>query len=687
MAEESVWLGFRGCTSVSGAFCFVCVDYVVNMPQIQFPGGPRYMRRARLLVFFVVLLTLSLYSSAQNWVGILDSKRATDWSTAGVPGGVPNRQTNCVTAECNTLFGGNVSATTIQNALASAPANSVVRIPAGTFTVSPFSFTQDNITLRGAGATTTTLIMNSSNSGCGLFYNEAIRMCKGAFNIPGGGGPAPDHTATWSAGYTKGTTQITVSSTTGMVAGQTVVHLDQLNDSADGWPATGDIYVCQTGPPCSAEGGGSFFRASRAQNSPHLVTAVNGTTVTIDPPLNLATWRSSQSPGLWWGDTGHILHDSGIEDMTVNFTGGNSVGIIAANTRNTWLKGVALINTSSSAGSFVFHYLPVFAFRLTVRDNYFYGPTQQGNTQYTVSPHDVGSSLFENNIFHRNVIPFVPNDPSIGNVFGYNFFTGGFYTGASMQLHNPADMMNLFEGNNGPTYLGDNNHGTHFFNTMFRNHFSGHRYNPIGNVDTPVELLTTNRFFNVIGNVLGDTFYDQYEVLNCNSDSGCGSNPIYNLGWPGNCSFCGPLSPDPNVVRTLMRWGNWDTVTSTNDGGTNDQTGTRFVSSEVPSGITNFPNPVPGSQSLPPSFYLNAKPSWFSASTPWPPIGPDVTNGNITNYGGHAYKIPAQQCYESLGGPLNGAGNPLNFNAATCYGAGGGDPPPDPPTGLSADAK
>ena len=109
----------------------------------------------------------------------------------------------------------------------------------------------------------------------------------------------------------------------------------------------------------------------------------------------------------------------------------------------------------------------------------------------------------------------------------------------------------------------------------------------------------------------------------------------------------------------MMRWGNYDTVNAAN----------RFASGEVPSGISPYGNSVPANQTLPASFYLSAKPSWWGIM-PWPAIGPDVTGGNIANVGGHAYKNPAQVCYESvMGGPLNGASapNPLTFDAASCY--------------------
>jgi hypothetical protein len=113
-----------------------------------------------------------------------------------------------------------------------------------------------------------------------------------------------------------------------------------------------------------------------------------------------------------------------------------------------------------------------------------------------------------------------------------------------------------------------------------------------------------------------------------------------------------------------MRWGNYDTV--------NDAS--RFVSGEVPSGLSDYPNSVPGNNNLPASFYKAGQPSWWVTpfGTPaWPAIGPDVSGGSISGVGGHVYKIPARLCYENLS---HNGGNPnliTNFNADNCYGSGG----------------
>jgi hypothetical protein len=79
---------------------------------------------------------------------------------------------------------------------------------------------------------------------------------------------------------------------------------------------------------------------------------------------------------------------------------------------------------------------------------------------------------------------------------------------------------------------------------------------------------------------------------------------------------------------------------------------------------------------LPASFYLASKPSWFG-SVPWPAIGPDVAGG-LSDAVGYVYAIPAQVCYNNGAKDASGA---LIFDPVTCYSAQ--QTPPTPPTGLS----
>jgi hypothetical protein len=117
------------------------------------------------------------------------------------------------------------------------------------------------------------------------------------------------------------------------------------------------------------------------------------------------------------------------------------------------------------------------------------------------------------------------------------------------------------------------------------------------------------------------------------------------------------IPDDPMVATTLFRWGNFDVATNA----------VHFTASEVPSGVSPYGNAVPASQALPFSFYLASKPGFWPATKPWPPIGPDVTGGNVTGLAGHVYTNPAKDCFTAMGGPADGSGAVLTFNAASCY--------------------
>jgi len=636
------------------------------------------------LPLFLVLFGFSVFSYAQPWSAIIDPTRATDWTSAGVVGGIPSAiWSNCTTSACNTLFGGTVTATSINNAITSAPANSVVRIPAGTFSVGALNITKSNVALRGAGANQTKINATSCQSGGGLGGSNCpwLHVMSGATGVGVFGGVT---SANWTAGYAQGTTIITLSSTAGLVAGPvgtgSLIMLDQLDDASDGWPATGDIYSCaSTSNNCSNQGGNNYGRSGRAQIQVVTVTAINGNQVTITPGLAYPNWRGGQSPGAYW-NTGSPISNSGVEDMTIDFSGDSGQGIYIINAANVWVRGVRILSTNTGTAE-TYHIFALQSAHLTVQSNYIYGrPTTCSPfplANYPYSDQETSDVVVENNIFDTVTEAMVPNDPAGRNVFAYNVVVNANVGVAGSQMHSGNIMMDLFEGNNMDSFMGDVTHGSHHFGTLFRNHFDGTTRNNSCTTGFAVGLLTNNRFFNVIGNVAGASSYtDGYEATLSNNNA----NAIFNIGWNGNNSGS-PVSTDPNVKRTLMRWGNWDSVNNA----------VRFVNAEVPSGIANFSNAVPASQTLPASLYLPSRPSWWTTSwgTPkWPPIGPDVSGGNVSNSptGGHADKIPARLCYENSAVDSAYSGtNPQvkTFNAATCYTATSGSPPA-PPTGLGA---
>jgi len=361
-----------------------------------------------------------------------------------------------------------------------------------------------------------------------------------------------------------------------------------------------------------------------------------------------------------------MITGSGIEDMSLNHAGnttGDKSGTYFIFAYNCWMRNIRSLNSNrnhvwlyQSAGNIV-------------RDSYFYGTQNAASQSYGIELFVSSGNLIENNIFQHITAPMNFNGAGSGSVFGYNYSIDDYYNvspnwmQASAYLHAAGVDMGLFEGNDGAGFTGDVVHGTHHFITAFRNVWSG--FEPGKSAQTvPVHLYAFSRFMNVVGNVLGQPgYHTQYEDA---APTGSNMNAsIFVLGWSSHGTTDAEVPNDPQVRTTLMRWGNYDVATGTS----------RFVASEVPSTIGQFPNAVPSTQTLPGSLYLSAKPSWWPAR-PWPAIGPDITGGELI--AGHAYKIPARLCYENTA-KTNGI---LNFNANNCYGSATSPPPPAAPANV-----
>jgi len=185
------------------------------------------------------------------------------------------------------------------------------------------------------------------------------------------------------------------------------------------------------------------------------------------------------------------------------------------------------------------------------------------------------------------------------------------------------------------------------------------------------------------------------------------SSAIYSIGTADSGGYCNSQQPacDPKAYTSLMRWGNYDTVNAA----------VQWNSTEAsPAANTyvnaNFTSTYFGSlaHTLPASLYYGSTPSWWPSGKAWPPIGPDVASGNVgictgtykgaqatsssqctggsltAAWASHVTSIPAQDCYLKLGGPPDGTGSALNFNASACYTSSGTTAErPASPTGVT----
>lgn len=190
----------------------------------------------------IFLLFFALPAQAQLWSGLIDPSRATDWSTAGVIGGIPSGSwTQCGP----TIAAYNGTADTIINAVnytsvgyTGCTANQYILLGPGTFNLTTaIRINQKNRrALRGSGAKNTIL----------AFASGAVNSCGGQFHTPvciyGVNGSewyiTDSKFADWTGGLTQGSTIVTLSNTTNLVANQSLLLLDKCPDGVSGFPCS-----------------------------------------------------------------------------------------------------------------------------------------------------------------------------------------------------------------------------------------------------------------------------------------------------------------------------------------------------------------------------------------------------------------------------------------------------------------
>jgi hypothetical protein len=438
--------------------------------------------------------------------------------------------------------------------------------------------------------------------------------------------------------------------------------------------------------------------------------------VTITPPLQHPQWRASQTPQAWIFQP---IRYSGVENLSIDGTapGASAPATIGlSNASYVWVNGVRIINGWQNG---------IFCSPCTrgqFEKNYIYNIGQNNRFPDAYGIRYNGSNfLIQNNIIQFTRTPVLAEGPSNGSVIAYNFgildyapsdsMIGSFYD------HSAGDNYQLFEGNAAAGLFNEDIHGSHPMETAFRNFFTGWESCGSGQCGTQpakdsstqaIEALAYARYMNNVANVLGTpgyhTLYESTATL---------PHAVY-LNGSGNVA-----PQDPVTGTTMLRWANYDVASGTvrfcgNSSNTGFST-TCANTSEIPTGAPAYPNAVPtlgdtgaGQGPLPASFYLLTKPAWFG-SLPFPPIGPDVSGGNVGQcsgtintpgqfsgvpatsnaqcglttlsaaWGGHVNAIPAMQCFLTvMGGVPDGFGAALPFDANTCYGSAG--PPPQNPS-------
>jgi len=534
----------------------------------------------RVVVFGALVGLFGAWSASAE---IIPSGRRIDWAgAAGVPGGIPARTTIYATLNPG------ATAAQINSAIASCPSNQVVFLNAGTYnSVGEINFrTRNGVTLRGAGPGRTIINSISTSS------------CIGADQYGHGSG------VSITSGYTKGSTNIVLSSASGFIVGN-LMRIDQNDDTS--------FVLTSQGPGRNME-----FLAR--------ITAVNGNSVTFWPPLPWGL-SSTLAPRAAYQNGGPGLSLSGIEDLTINNTARATDIIQFIGTFACWVKNVEM---TRGQNSFVFL---VGCLQNEMRHCYAHDADQYPLNTDGFGIYVYGNStycLVEDNIFTRMGVGILQTASS-ANAFLFNYcreitFNGWPYqTGGMNAGHGAHPMMCLWEGNISEQWQHDGYHGSASHQILFRNWLHG--VNELGRTGNR-KMVSAERgsyHYSLVGNVLGDASWTnasgfQYEMTG--QPGYTEAAVIYRLGYPnvanngydvadvGNPwpAIYGLTYPDATVKNTMLRHGNfdWKNRSIVWDSSISDRT-------------------------IPNSLYYNSKPGYFG-SCPWPPFDPGFpSQANRTN--------------------------------------------------------
>jgi hypothetical protein len=558
-------------------------------------------------------------------------------------GGVPSRIVVCATLSP----GGN-----IQAALDSCPAGQVVKLNAGTFTVSNYLLLHSGITLRGSGAGQTILVKTNGakprNSAAVAGTMGILSPADNAYIVPDSqpiiivgatrwphpGADSSSASQNLTGDGVAGSNSVTIANAKGFTSGQFVL-LDELSGATYQRVVTGfgcsgctvlesdrvawNIHNPQQNGDDPPEAKGWFMRTDRPTNEIKEIESVSGDTITFTSPLSIG-YRVSHSAQLTRytvadRDSRQVVN-AGVEDLSLK--GGSDGALNFESAAYSWAKNVE-VTQWVGAGVAIDN-----SFRVELRDSYIHQGSwpMPGGGGYALSVANGSSEvLIEDNIMTDVNKVMVFRSAGTGSVVGYNYADDGWIWGTQGWVEvgiNASHMAGphhvLFEGDYSFNADSDYTHGNAIYLTFFRNWLTGQRrsFKDTGNVRA-VGLAYGSRWDSFVGNVLGRPgqmagWLYNVPAMGCDaSGNNCTGNNanwrdrvIWKLGYdPERWG----MYPDPKVLSTVIRDGNYDFLTNSQ----------KWHNTPVGFAIPN-------------SLYLKTKPSFFG-NNPWPWVNP--TNGSL----------------------------------------------------------
>jgi hypothetical protein len=520
--------------------------------------------------------------SGSTDLSVIPTDRRVDWSraTVGVPGGIPDTSTLTV---FQTLNSPTVSG--IRTALLACPANQIVKIGPGTFTMTgllDWSGVRAGVVLQGSGPTTTKLSFSS-----GYIYMRS-GFDEGSLSID----------VNLAIDALKGTNQITLTSMPAWVRVGHIYIIDQLDDNIISSATTGregsDCYRMRVGN--GPRGLGQLFK----------VTNIVGNTITTEYPLHndfLVSLTGQVARAAYDPTFTTLRFKCGMENIGIEqtFAGGAHM-IIMENCDSCWVKNINSFNVSAND-----HIITFFSYRCEFRDSYFgFSHAYDAGQGYGIGLYDISTKcLIENNIFEHLHVAMQVNYGSSGNVVAYNYaFGGSSVVGEepSINTHGHHSHHNLFEGNYcEQKAMLDCIHGSASHNTLFRNRIAGWVSGKTLN-QCCIDIDNFNKKCNAVGNILGVLGHHNTYEKKAPADTCLDTSlVVWKFGYVNAWDCDDGTGFTDFTSLDVLRHGNYDVV----------------------GGLVW--DPTISNHTLPVSFYMTDKPAWFG-DRPWPPYEPTTYN-------------------------------------------------------------
>ena len=561
----------------------------------------RFICRSAVALQIALILFLSLASPRAKAEYAIPPGRSLSWYPAGldVIGGIPSDAWTTVPITGLHPDGTVDDSGRINAAITAASANTVLTIPAGSYLIQHDIRMKSNVVLRGAKQsgppylpavdnTATTLILD----GCEIFFRGGDKTTNWW--------PGPQSGLSITAGYTQGSTSLTLAN--------------------NGTLAVGD-YVCvyQNKDTVAIDDKGLDYLGEDSGPDPHVwaqytkITGIAGNVITIEPPL----YQVTPNP------TGQSVRKqrfgitrAGIENMRLNGNNGSNNRILNFRFCSfCWVKGVETYYVGAdSSGSP--HIWTEFCYANEYRRNYLHhGAGHDSGENYGIEFYHWNSRhKVEDNIVRETRHSIVFEGGGSGCVILYNYTDDNwesvegqpntrddeFLSEDQVGNHGAHPYMNLWEGNWGSCWWGDYTQGSSSYLTVLRNAFSGKQTSY--SLDDPwswtvIEVEKYNRYFNLIGNIVGNITMTGGTVIDNGNE---GPLPtMFRFGY----SSAGGSYADSLPYSTVILHGNYD-----------------FVSDSVHDWAS--PDHV-----LPMSLYYTTRPAFFGNLT-WPPYNPTTPTNN-----------------------------------------------------------